>query len=49
MEVKITRKNKAYHLEAKNAYGNTASFDANESIGGENKGMHVVHVGCFHL
>lgn len=39
MEVKITRKNKAYHLVATNAQGNTASFDANESIGGENKGM----------
>jgi len=39
MKVNITRKNKAYHLEAKNAHGNTASFDANESIGGENKGM----------
>ncbi|MFN4121924.1 MAG: OsmC family protein [Flavobacteriales bacterium] len=39
MEISLKRKNNAYHFEAENASGNLVSFDANEQIGGQNKGI----------
>ncbi|TAH27042.1 MAG: OsmC family peroxiredoxin [Cytophagales bacterium] len=38
MNIKLNRKNKAYHFEAINETGQTVHIDANPSIGGENKG-----------
>ncbi|AFD07328.1 OsmC family protein [Solitalea canadensis] len=39
MNIKLERKNNAYHFEAVNEQGNVVNIDANPSIGGENKGF----------
>jgi putative redox protein len=39
MQINLNRKNKAYHFEAVNEYGNTLNMDANPAIGGEDKGF----------
>lgn len=39
MQINLSRKNKAYHFEAVNEYGNTLNLDANPAIGGEDKGF----------
>lgn len=39
MNIKLERKNNAYHFEAVNEQGNVLNIDANPSIGGENKGF----------
>ena len=38
MNIKLERKNTAYHFEAINESGQIVNIDANPSIGGENKG-----------
>lgn len=38
MNIKLERKNTAYHFEATNETGQTVNMDANPAIGGENKG-----------
>jgi len=38
MNIKLERKNAAYHFEAINESGQIVNIDANPSIGGENKG-----------
>ncbi|WP_053404405.1 MULTISPECIES: OsmC family protein [Persicobacter] len=39
MSLELHRINDAYHMEAKNADGNTLEMDGSPEIGGENKGM----------
>ncbi|UKJ06404.1 OsmC family protein [Solitalea lacus] len=39
MNIKLERRNNAYHFEAVNEQGNVLSMDANPAIGGENKGF----------
>ncbi|POY36063.1 osmotically inducible protein OsmC [Solitalea longa] len=39
MNIKLERKNNAYHFEAVNEQGNVLAMDANPAIGGENKGF----------
>jgi putative redox protein len=39
MKIRLNRKNKAYHFEAKNEDGAVLHMDAGPAIGGENKGF----------
>lgn len=44
MEIELTRKNDAYHFEAKNEAGNTVMIDASPSIGGTGAGARPMEI-----